>query len=319
MMCIKFADKCAALGYKTGELFLLTSMHYQKHKKEPKGPPTEPQAEQDIPFPLPSHDPLPSDEDSLKLKEWMVLCTNLSSKVRDLESDVIDNKSTHKAKVEELECRVAKLEDENRMLLKEIKGVHSKVDSDEPVIEKEESSKQGRKIQDIDHDVEINLVKDQAKMYNLDLAHQEKVLTMQDVQEEDENIKDDVQEVVEVVKVAKLISEVVSTAGVNINAASVQDIPVSAAKSSEATKVTVEVPKPKRRRDRGKAEMVEEPEIPNSRKEQIQADVELAKELEAEWNDVIEQVQRRDSQEDDVMKYTTLKRKPLTVAQARRK
>ncbi|GJV85589.1 hypothetical protein Tco_1525487 [Tanacetum coccineum] len=60
-------------------------------------------------------------------------------------------------------------------------------------------------------------------------------------------------------------------------------------------------------------------EVHEVRKEQIQADVELAKELEAEWNDVIEQVQRRDSQEDDdVMKYQALKRKPLTIAQARR-
>ncbi|GJV85587.1 hypothetical protein Tco_1525485 [Tanacetum coccineum] len=120
---------------------------------------------------------------------------------------------------------------------------------------------------------------------------------MQDVQEEDENIKEDVQEVVVVVKATKLISEVVSIAGVNINAASVQDISVSSARPSEATKVNVEVPTPKRRR---------EPEIPKSRKEQIQADAKLAKELEVEWNadinwnDVIEQVQRRDSQEDNL-------------------
>ncbi|GJV85588.1 putative ribonuclease H-like domain-containing protein [Tanacetum coccineum] len=136
----------------------------RKHNKEPEGPPTEPQTEQDIPFPSPSYDPLLSGEDSLKLKELIDLCTSFSSKVLDLKSEVIDIKSTHKAKVAELKCRVAKLEEENRMILKEIKGVHSKVDSDEPVMEKEESSKHGLKIQDIDHDAEINLVKDQAEM-----------------------------------------------------------------------------------------------------------------------------------------------------------
>ncbi|GJX10277.1 hypothetical protein Tco_0200136 [Tanacetum coccineum] len=134
---------------------------------------------------------------------------------------------------------------------------------------------------------------------------------MQDVQEEDENIKEDVQEVVAVVKAAKLISEVVSIAGVNYNAASVQDISVSAARPSKATKVTVEVPTPKRRRgviikDLKELTTTRVTAQPKSRKEQIQADAELAKELEVEWNadinwnDVIEQVQRRDSQEDNL-------------------
>nr|GEY52780.1 hypothetical protein [Tanacetum cinerariifolium] len=45
----------------------------RKHTKEPEVPPTKSQAEQNIPLPSPSHDPLPSDEDSLKLKELMDL------------------------------------------------------------------------------------------------------------------------------------------------------------------------------------------------------------------------------------------------------
>nr|GFA77968.1 hypothetical protein [Tanacetum cinerariifolium] len=63
--------------------------------------------------------------------------------------------------------------EENRVL-KELKGVYSIVDSDEPVMKKEESSKQGRKIAIIDVDVEINFEKVQAEEYNLDLDHQEK-------------------------------------------------------------------------------------------------------------------------------------------------
>nr|GEW04377.1 hypothetical protein [Tanacetum cinerariifolium] len=101
--------------------------------------------------------------------------------------------------------------------LKDLKSVHSSVDSDEPVMEKEKSSKQGRKIADIDADVEFNLEKAQAEAYNLDLDHQEKVLSMLDVNDEEPA---DVEEVLEVVKDAKLITKVVTTAGVDVNAAS---------------------------------------------------------------------------------------------------
>nr|GEV90879.1 hypothetical protein [Tanacetum cinerariifolium] len=183
-----------------------------------------------------------SGEDSLKLKELMDLCTNLSNKVVDLESEVLDIKSTYKAKIEKLESRVKRLEDENRVL-KKLKGVHSIVDSDEPVIEKKESSEQGRKIANIDVNVEINLEKVQAEAYNLDLDHQEKVLSMLDVNDEEPG---GVEEVLEVVKATKLISEVVTTVGVDVNAVSVQDTPITAAK---ATKVIVEVPKSRKKRE----------------------------------------------------------------------
>nr|GEU46277.1 hypothetical protein [Tanacetum cinerariifolium] len=174
----------------------------RKHTKEPKVPPTESQAEHNVPLPSPSHDPLPSGEDSLKLKKLIDLCTNLSKKVLDLESEVIDIKSTHKVKIERLKSRVERLEEENRVL-KEHKGVHSTNDSDEPVMEKEDSSKQGRKIAAIDADV-------------------------------NDEEPADVEEVVEVVTVAKLITEVVTTARVDVNAACVQDTPLTAA---EATKI----------------------------------------------------------------------------------
>nr|GEV13925.1 ribonuclease H-like domain-containing protein [Tanacetum cinerariifolium] len=120
------------------------------------------------------------------------------------------------ASIEKLESKVERLEEENKVL-KEFKGVHYIVDSDEPVMEKEESSKHGRKIA-------------------------EKVLSMLDVNDEEPV---GVDEVLEVVTAAKLINEVVTTAGVDVNAASVQDTPITAA---EATKVIVEVPKPRKRR-----------------------------------------------------------------------
>nr|GEW10304.1 hypothetical protein [Tanacetum cinerariifolium] len=223
----------------------------RKHTKEPEVPPTESQAEHNVPLPSPSYDPLPSGEDSVKLKELMDLCTNLSNKVLALESDVIVIKSTYKAKIEKLERRVERLEEENKV---------------------------------IDANVEINLEKVQAEAYNLDLDHQEKVLSMLDFNDEDPA---DVEK---------------------------SDTPITIA---EATKVTVEVPKPRKRRgviiqdpeettitvtvqpkvqakDKGKAILIEEHK-PLKRQVQIELDEEVARQLEAELN-----------------------RKPLTEAQAKR-
>nr|GEV57133.1 hypothetical protein [Tanacetum cinerariifolium] len=228
---------------------VFANMKRKKHKPKKKPtqeyevPSTESPAEQTLPSP--SNDPLPSGEDSLKLKELIDFCTNF---------------------IEKLEGMVAWLEEENKVL-KELKNAHSTDDDVEPVMEKEKSSKQGRKIADIDADVEINLEKDQAEAYNLDLDHQEKVLSMMDVNEEDPA---DVEEVLEVVKVAKLMTEVVTTAG--------------------ATKLDEEVTR------------------------QLQAELNA----DIKWNDVIEQVKRNERLNDVVMKYQTLKRKPLTQAQARR-
>nr|GEZ94619.1 hypothetical protein [Tanacetum cinerariifolium] len=101
---------------------------------------------------------------------------------------------SHKAKIAGLESRVEKLEEENRSLTKEIKNVNSNVDSlayKETVMDKEKSSKQGRKIRDIDVDVEVNL----ENVYNLDLAHEETVLSIHDATDADG--KEVVEEVVE--------------------------------------------------------------------------------------------------------------------------
>nr|GEX54808.1 putative ribonuclease H-like domain-containing protein [Tanacetum cinerariifolium] len=286
----------------------------RKHTKVHEVPSTESLAEHNVSLPSSSHDPLPSGEDILKLKELMDLCTNLSNKVLDLESEVIDIKYTYKEKIEKLESRVKRLEEENRVL-KELKGVHSTIDSYEPVMEKEESSKQERKIAAIDANV----------------------LSLLDVNDE-EHVG--VEEVVEVVTAAKLITEVVTTAGVDVNAVSVQDIPIS---DAEVTKVTVEVHKPRKRRgfiiqdleetttvivqpkiqakDKGKVILIKEP-TPLKRQVQINLDKEVARQLEAElnadinWNDMIEQVKRSERLTDVVMKYQALKRKPLTKAQA---
>nr|GEY36752.1 hypothetical protein [Tanacetum cinerariifolium] len=59
----------------------------------------------------------------------------------------------------------------------------------------------GRKIDDIDSDVEVNL----ENVYNLDMAHEEIILSMQDVDVQSERIEDVVKDVVATTKMLKLL------------------------------------------------------------------------------------------------------------------
>nr|GEW28958.1 hypothetical protein [Tanacetum cinerariifolium] len=164
-----------------------SSQHQRKHKPkrkqrmETKVSLTEIHIEDHVP--TTSSDPLPSGEDRMQLKELMNLCINFSNKALDLENEVIEMKSSYKANIAELESRVEKLEEENR------------------------------KIADIDADAVVNL----ENVYNLDMAHEETVLSMQAVSDAD--VKEVAEEMVEVITTAKIIVDEVSTAGGELNAA----------------------------------------------------------------------------------------------------
>nr|GEV77030.1 hypothetical protein [Tanacetum cinerariifolium] len=248
-----------------------TSKPHKKHKSKkqqpiaPKVPSPELSSEHQLPSP--SNDPIPTAKDN---------------------------------KIEKLEDKVHKLEEENR-ILKEKSFKSAKIDAAAPVEDKEESFKQGRMIADMDEDVEVNLEEAQAKAYNLDLQHSKKVLSMQDIDEEEPA---EVKEVLEVVTTTKLITKVVTTA--------------------ESTTTAAQVPKAKvQPKDKGKVILIEEPKSlkGQARIEQNEA---FARKLEAElnanvnWNDVIQQVKRSERQNNVVMMYQALKRKPLTEAQARK-
>nr|GEY70807.1 hypothetical protein [Tanacetum cinerariifolium] len=153
--------------------------------------------------PSPSNDLLPSGDDSLKLKELMDLCTNLSNKVLELESEAIDIKSTYQERIEKL------------------KG---------------------------------------------------KVESMMDVNEEEPA---DVEEVLEVVKAAKLMNEVVTIAGatkVNVlrkrRGVTIQDL-------VETTTIATVEPKVQAK-DKGKAILIKEPK-PLKRQAQIKLDEEVVR------------------------------------------
>nr|GEW53054.1 hypothetical protein [Tanacetum cinerariifolium] len=178
----------------------------------------------------------------------------------------------------------------------------------------------------------------QAKIYKIDLEHDKKVLNIQE--EESEPAK--IQEVVDVVTTAKIITEVVTAASTTITAA---DVPVPAATTATALTLTVA---PSRRtegvvirdpeesatpstiihseaksKDKGNEILGEEPK-PLKKQAQIEQDEKYARELEAElnrnidWDELIDHVQRKQKEDTYVKRYQALKRKPQTKAQARK-
>nr|GEW80961.1 hypothetical protein [Tanacetum cinerariifolium] len=107
---------------------------------------------------------LQSDEDILKLNELMELCANLQTRVIDLEK----SKTTQANEIDSLNRRVKKLEKRNQSRTHKVKrlykvGLTTRVESlsnEESV--GEDTSKQERRIDDIDNDEDITLLNVQA-------------------------------------------------------------------------------------------------------------------------------------------------------------
>nr|GEZ06508.1 hypothetical protein [Tanacetum cinerariifolium] len=142
---------------------------------------------------------------------------------------------------------------------------------------------------DVDAEVEIDaniqgrMAESHTKVYNLDLQYFEKVLSMQDTDEAEPN---EVKEVLEVVIAAKLMTKVITTAASITTAA---QVPKSSA--------------PRKRR----GVVIQDPE-----------EIAAASVIMHSENDVLEQVKRKEKQDNAVMRYQALKRKPLTKAQTKK-
>nr|GEW65784.1 ribonuclease H-like domain, reverse transcriptase, RNA-dependent DNA polymerase [Tanacetum cinerariifolium] len=141
-----------------------------------------------------------------------------------------------------------------------------------------------------------------------------------DIDEREASKPAELQEVVDVVTNAKIITEVINAACTTITAA---DVPIPAATTAAALTLTIA---PSRRRkgvDKGKGILVEEPK-PLKKQAQIEQDEKYARELEAElnrnidWDEVIDHVQRKQKEDKSVKRYQALKRKPQSEAQARK-
>nr|GEY29153.1 hypothetical protein [Tanacetum cinerariifolium] len=246
--------------------------------QEPSSPPQQPQSSPQAPpqgVDFPTH-----------IQQVLDVCSALTRRVKNLEHD----NAAQKLDIIKLQARVKRLERANKDVFN-----------------------QGRMIDDMDTDKGIELVKDadiaktegrhaveqakkQAEIYNLDLDHSFKVLSMQ----EDDS---EVQEVVEIITTAKLITDVVTAT----SQVSVASATISAAKPSIPAAVPTVVATYIRRRkgviirdpeeelssktpaetprlkDKGKGILIETPK-PMKKKDQIKLDAEYAKKLHEEIN-----------------------------------
>nr|GEU42381.1 retrovirus-related Pol polyprotein from transposon TNT 1-94 [Tanacetum cinerariifolium] len=186
---------------------------------------------------------LQSDEDRMKLIELLELCTNLQTRVLDLEK----TKTTQAPEITSLKRRVKKLKKKQRSRTHKLKilykvGLTARVDSskDEQSLARvdsskdeqslgEDASKQGRKINDIDADEDITLVNDQddAEMFDVNDLHGEEVFIEKEVADKEVNdeVQKVVEEVVEETNTAKLIVDAAHVSAVGeVNAASIATI-----------------------------------------------------------------------------------------------
>ncbi|GJR73788.1 putative ribonuclease H-like domain-containing protein [Tanacetum coccineum] len=117
-----------------------------------------------------------SAEDSLQLKELMVLVPKLVTRIANLEKELHQTKTTYGKAVLTLVERVKSLEVALKRKTKKV------VVSD---LEDEETENQGRKIQDIDDDPLVSLVRESMKEKDTDFVTPTKISASGEVQEQD--------------------------------------------------------------------------------------------------------------------------------------
>nr|GEV71077.1 hypothetical protein [Tanacetum cinerariifolium] len=326
--------------------------------QEPSSPPQQQQSSPQAP---------PQDaEFPTQLQQVLNVCFALSMHVENLEND----NAAQKMVIVKLKARVKKLEKANKIKSSKLRrlrkvGASRRVESSDDM---EDVFNQERMIDDMDMNEGIELAKDakvaesegrnaaehaekQAKIYNLDMDHSLKVLSMQ----EDDS---EVQEVVEVVTTAKLITEVVTAAASQVSAASTTilatSVTIPAAKPTiPAAAPTVVVAYTRRRKgviirdpeeelslktsaetpkvkDKGKGILVETPN-PIKKKDHIELDAEYARKLQKEidrdhdgfnkdidWDAAMDHVNQKSNNPQYIKRYQGMKKRPQTESKARK-
>nr|GEW20662.1 ribonuclease H-like domain-containing protein [Tanacetum cinerariifolium] len=261
---------------------------------------------------------------------------------------------TQNLEITKLKTRVKKLERANKVKTLKLRrlrkvGTSQRVDTlDDTVME--DVSNQGRMIDELDKDEGVVLINEkeetkevkditgdaqvkgrQAEIYQIDMDHAAKVLSMQEDEPE-------IQEAVKVVTTAKLITKVVAAVSETVNAAAVVPTVTTAP-------VKVVVPSTRRRRgivirdpeeessantptetkskDKGKCILVEEPK-PIKKKQQVKLDEAYARKLQEElnqdidWEVAMDHVKQKAKENPYVQRYQVMKKRPQTETQARR-
>nr|GFA69850.1 hypothetical protein [Tanacetum cinerariifolium] len=268
------------------------------HETSILSPTPPPQQSQDLPStsqvqqtppqsPLPQSQPQPQaqpqavDFPMSLLQEALDACVALTRRVKHLEYD----KVAQALEITKLKRRVKKLERGNRVKVLKLRRLQKvrtsqRIDTSEDTV-MEDASNQGRMIDDLDKDDVVDLMDDKGE----------------EKKEEEEDKPTKVQEVVDVVTTAKLITDVVTATSESVTAASttisttepqvptatITAAPVRVVASTRRRKrVVIRDPKEKsttiipadtKSKDKGKRIMVEEPK-PLKKKQQVKMDEE---------------------------------------------
>nr|GFA25932.1 hypothetical protein [Tanacetum cinerariifolium] len=262
--------------------------------------PLPPQAQTAQPSSPPQQQPLQTAEISMTLlNQLLETCATLTKQVANLKQDKI----AQAIEITKLKQRVRRLEKKRQyksLGFKRLRkvGTSQRVESSADTVmdDQEDASKQGEiaeldanedvtlEIVDaevaMDADVQGRLPESQAKVYHLDLEHAEKVLSMQDT---DEAEPAKVEEVIEVVNAAKLMTKVVTTAATTIAAAQVPKAGAPRRRRGviiqdpeETTTTSVIVHTKDKSKDKGKGILAEKPK-PLKRQAQIEQDEAFAR------------------------------------------
>ncbi|GJZ28332.1 hypothetical protein Tco_0572979 [Tanacetum coccineum] len=249
-------------------------------------------------IPTPHESPLHSvhllgrDEGSLSLHELTALYTTLLKRVEGLESDLKQTKETYNAALTKLIKKVKKLKQIVKTSKSKRRSMFVLPDDEEAP---EDSSKQGRKISNIDEDPNISLVQDKGVTLFQDAEIQEKasdytelVLEEQEpteLMEDQGNGEKGKKEVTTPINVQTYIKQrrIISTGSGGVSTASRQDDTADVSTASEIGSTAA-----KKAKDKGKAIMTEpEPEKKTKLKERheragLEAAIRLQEQLEEE-------------------------------------
>nr|GEZ49779.1 hypothetical protein [Tanacetum cinerariifolium] len=192
----------------------------RKERKETEVSPTEIHKEDHVP--TTSNDPLPSDAPIIDAPSSSQHRRKHKNRRKERKETEVSPTEIHTEDHVPTTSNDPLPSGEDRIQLKELMDLCTNLSN--KVLDRENK---GRKIDDIDADAEVNL----ENVYNLDMAHEETVLNIQDVTDAD--VKEVSEEMVEVIEIAKIIVDEVSTAGGELNAAN--EKPVNAAPTNITT------------------------------------------------------------------------------------
>ncbi|GJT10313.1 hypothetical protein Tco_0857355 [Tanacetum coccineum] len=266
-----------------------------------------------------------SDEDRLKLNELMKFCTKLQQRVLDLKN----TKTAQAQEIKSLKLRVKKLEKKGGSKTHKLKRLYKVgrsakvISSDEASLDdQEDTSKQGRKNNDIDKDAEITLVDEtqgrygDEEMFDIGVLDDEEVFAGHDMAEKEINVAEKEVSIADPVTIA---GQVVTTTSVEISTASLTETVIADDLILAQTLIEIKSAKPKVKwvvigeqsesttrtrpqqlpsKDKGKGIMVEE-HVKMKKKDQISLDEELAFKLQAEEEEEEEKLTKEKAQSEE--------------------